>query len=109
MNEEAYSNHQYFNLYLSMPTVTLINNLSTVYKVVPFLASICTHPLSHSQCTHPLSPAFCPQVKFRLRLLVVQPLLDIHQWTSAFVHFRHHIVLGLTDTTTGLSHKLNLR
>ena len=69
---------------------------STVYTHLP------------STSTHPLSPALCPQVKLRLRLLVIQPLLDVHQWTSAVVHFVHHIGLGLTDTHN-LSHKHNLR
>ena len=77
-------------------------------KWSPFLTFIYTHALFHSQCTHPLSPALCPQVKLCLRLLVIQSLLDVHQWTSAVVHLVHHIGLGLTDTHN-LSHKLNLR
>ena len=48
--------------------------------------------------THPLSPALCLQVKLRLGFLVFQPLLDVHQWTSAVVHLVHYIGLGLTDT-----------
>ena len=103
-----HSNHQNFNPCLSMLTATLRNSLLTVYKVVPFLTSIYTHTLSHLQCTHPLSSALSPQVKRRLQLLVVQPLFDVHQWTSATIHLLHHIGLELTDTHN-LSHKLNLR
>ena len=53
---------------------------------------------THLPSTHPLSPALGPQVKLCFRLLVVQPLLDIHQWASAVVHLVHHIGLGLVDT-----------
>ena len=74
----------------------------------PLLTGSTVYTHFPSTSTHPISPALCPQVKLRLRLLVIQPLLNVHQWTSAVVHLVHHICLGFTDTHN-LSHKHNLR
>ena len=79
----------------------------------------CSHlEILHFQCVY-LSDwklgmqiiALCPQVKLRLQLLVVQPLLDVHDWTSGPVRsstLYTTLVWGLTDTHN-LSHQHNLR
>ena len=78
-------------------------------RVVP---SIIHKPHTHTHL--PLSTAHIhchlhsAQVKLRLGLLVFQPLLDVHQWTSIVIHLVHHIGLGLSETHN-LTHKHNLR
>ena len=57
-----------------------------------------SHAHSPLPSTFTLPPALCHQIKLRLQLLVDQPLLDLHQWTSVVVHFVHHFGLGLTDS-----------
>ena len=58
------------------------------------------HPHPHSPlsstCTHTHSPPLCPEVKLLLELLVIQPLLDIHQWTTLTRGAR------VQDSTTGV-------